>query len=79
MPPLACEHEPGESTAQCCAYLRALARVRAWVERAEHAQHDGDEEQPSLGELWVLFGEVQTAHDLCPDHAVARVPVAQVH
>jgi hypothetical protein len=79
LPPLACAHAPGESTAQTCAYLRAVARVRGWTERAEQAQREGADQQPLLGELYVLFAEVQAAHDLCPDHVAQPVSVALLH
>jgi hypothetical protein len=68
VPELACRHEPGEGSAQSCAYVRAVQRVRAWAERAEHpvCAHRG--RSPLDGELWLLFAEVQTAYDRCPDH-----------
>lgn len=79
LPPLACEHEPGKGSAESCAYLRTLARVRSWVERAEQAQRDGGNQQPLLGELFMLFAEVHTAHDHCPDHVTSPVPVVNLH
>lgn len=79
LPPLACAHAPGDSSTQNCAYLRAVARVRGWTERAAQAQRDGVDQQPLLGELYVLFAEVQTAHNFCPDHVAQPVPVTQVH
>lgn len=68
LPPLACHHAPGEGTAETCAYLRVIERVRAWADRAELAQHEGRSHRLLLGELFLLFAEAQGTHDLCPDH-----------
>lgn len=75
LPPLACRHAPGEASAETCTYLRVIERVRAWTDRAEQAQRDGRSQRLLLGELFLLFAEAQTAHDLCPDH----VAVAELH
>ncbi len=58
---------------------RAVARVREWAECAGQAQREGADQRPLLGDLYVLFAEVQAAHDLCPDHVAKPVPVAPLH
>jgi hypothetical protein len=68
LPELACQHAPGEGTAQTCTYLRTVERVREWAERAEQTHRAGQSRRYDLGELWLLFAEVQGAHDACPDH-----------
>lgn len=80
LPELACTHAPGEASAQTCAFLRGIERVRAWADRAEHAHRsrrarpERAERAPLDGELWLLFAEVQGAYDRCPDHvALAQV------
>jgi hypothetical protein len=64
-----CLHEPGQATAQTCAYLRALARIGAWVALAERAHANGDGERQLLGQLWVLQAELSYALDHCPNAA----------
>lgn len=49
-----------------------IERVRAWAQHAERAHHAGKHRESLVGELWLLFAEVQGAYDACPDH-VARV------
>lgn len=79
LPPLACQHAVAEGSIETCAYLRTIERVRMWVERATQAYRDGDNQQPLLGELFLLFAEVQAAYDLCPDHVTSPVPVVNLH
>jgi hypothetical protein len=50
--------------------------VRSWVGRAEQAHREGSTDRMLMSELWMLFAETTTAHDLCPDHA-ALVPANQ--
>lgn len=79
VPELACQHAPGEGSAQSCAFLRAVLRVRAWADRAERAYHSrtdhtradhaGFDHSALDGELWLLVGEVQSAYHRCPDHS----------
>jgi len=68
-PDLACRHAPGEASEDTCAYMRTIERVRAWADRAEQAHRDGRADSRHLGELWLIFAEASTAHELCPDHA----------
>jgi hypothetical protein len=72
-PDLSCNHAPGEGHSETCTYLRALDRVRAWADRAEQAHREGKNNRMLLSELWMIYAETSTAHDLCPDHA-ALVP-----
>jgi hypothetical protein len=67
-----CLHEPGQATAQTCAYLQALARIGAWVELAEQAHAGGDGERQLLGQLWVLQAELSYALDHCPNATRCR-------
>ncbi len=68
LPELACRHAPGEGSAETCTYLRMIERVRAWADRAEQAHHVGSRRGLFVGELWLLFADVQSAHDACPTH-----------
>ncbi len=68
LPELACQHAPGEGSAETCTYLRMIERVRAWADRAEQAHQAGLGRGLFVGELWLLFADVQSAHDACPTH-----------
>jgi hypothetical protein len=69
LPELACRHAPGEGSAETCTYMRMIERVRAWADRAEQAHHTGSRRGLFVGELWLLFADVQAAHDACPTYA----------
>lgn len=64
----ACTHAPGAAELDSCRYLRALAMLRAWTERAEEAHRRDDCRRERLGELWVLQGQLSYALDHCPNH-----------
>jgi hypothetical protein len=63
---LRCHHASGEACHETCAYLRALERLRAWIDRAEGAHARGVVRRSSIGELWLLMAEVSTAVEHCP-------------
>jgi hypothetical protein len=72
-----CQHAPGRGTTETCAYLRALARVREWVDRAERAHASGEGERALMGRLWMLQADVSFALDHCTNmHEGADVLVA---
>jgi hypothetical protein len=74
-PDLGCRHAPGAATEENCAYLRALARLRACVGRAERTHQTGTADRRLVGELWLLNAEVASALDACPNTAGAPVPL----
>ncbi|HEX6121673.1 MAG TPA: hypothetical protein VFY89_00860 [Ktedonobacterales bacterium] len=74
-PDLRCCHAPGAATEENCAYLRALARLRAHIEQAERAHRAGQADRRLIGELWLLHAEVSTALDACPNTVSAPIPL----
>jgi hypothetical protein len=79
LPELACRHTRGHGSIETCTYLRTIDRVRHWADRAERAHRSGQSRGRLLGELWLLFAEVQCAHDACPDHMAPAVPGIETH
>jgi hypothetical protein len=67
VPELRCRHAKGAARPETCAYLRALERLRQWIDRAEQAHVRGDDTPLQIEELWLLMAEISTAFDLCPD------------
>ncbi len=67
--PQGCTHRPGMSTAQTCAWVRALARLAEWVEHAQQAHANCECGHELMGQLWVLYGELAFALDHCPNAA----------
>lgn len=62
-----CRHAPGEAATDTCQYLRALARIALWVERASEAHESGRSERQQLGDLWLLHAQLSYALDHCPN------------
>jgi hypothetical protein len=74
-PDLGCQHAPNAATEETCAYLRALGRLRACIERAERSHRAGQVDRRWIGELWLLQAEVSSALDGCPTTAETPVPL----
>ncbi|MBF6592535.1 MAG: hypothetical protein IVW57_18645 [Ktedonobacterales bacterium] len=66
-PDLCCQHAPGAATPSTCMHLRALGRLRGWMERAEAAQRAGEYDRQLMTELWLLHAEISATFDRCPN------------
>lgn len=64
---LRCHHAPGAADETNCAYVRALARLRAWVSRAEETHRTGKDDRQVIGDLWRIQAELACALDRCPN------------
>lgn len=74
-PDLRCHHSPGAAEYDTCPYLRALARLRTWSDRAESVHRHGAPERALISELSLIYAEIASTLDRCPNARVAaRMP-----